>query len=272
MTNVETTVNSMAGAVSNVTNITNGQAGMFQVSKDSNGTQPTASGSKATAGGNGAVASGNGSTALGNGATASADNSVALGANSVADRSNTVSVGSAGQERQVTNVAAGTANTDAVNVGQLKAAGVMNNDGTTNAVVAYDRNSDGSSSVTLNGGADGTTIHNVAAGTAATDAANVGQLQQAADWSKSYTDRAVQNMGRQASGGVASAMAMASIPQAVANGQNSIGAGVGTFRGQSSVAVGMSAMSASGKFAVKFNASATTKGDAGVGVGASYLW
>ncbi|WP_322107392.1 YadA family autotransporter adhesin, partial [Paraburkholderia sp. J41] len=45
--------------------------------------------------------------------------SVALGQGSVADRANTVSVGSAGNERQITNVAAGTANTDAVNVGQL---------------------------------------------------------------------------------------------------------------------------------------------------------
>jgi autotransporter adhesin len=67
-------------------------------------------------------------------------------------------------------------------------------------------------------------------------------------------------------------MAMTSIPQAVAAGQNSVGAGVGTFRGQSSIAVGMSALSASGKFAVKFSASATTQGDAGVGVGASYIW
>ncbi|GAB2791111.1 hypothetical protein GCM10027021_12170 [Dyella kyungheensis] len=272
VTNVENTVNNMAGAVSNVTNITNGQAGMFQVSKDSNGTQPAASGSKSTAGGTSAVASGNNSTALGNAATASGDNSVALGANSVADRSNSVSVGSAGHERQVTNVAAGTANTDAVNVGQLKAAGVMNGDGTTNTAVTYDTNADGSTSVTLNGGGNATVIHNVGPGTAPSDAATVGQVQQAANWSKSYTDQQVNNMGRQVSGGVAAAMAMTSIPQAVAAGQNSVGAGVGTFRGQSSIAVGMSALSASGKFAVKFSASATTQGDAGVGVGASYIW
>jgi autotransporter adhesin len=272
VTNVENTVNTMAGAVSNVTNITNGQSGMFQVSKDSNSKQPVASGSTSTAGGNGAVASGNNSTALGNAAVASADNSVAVGANSVADRSNSVSMGSAGHERQVTNVAAGTANTDAVNVGQLKAAGVMNADGSTNTAVTYDTNADGSSSVTLNGGGNGAVIHNVAPGTSATDAATVGQVQQVADWSKSYTDQQVRNMGRQADGGVASAMAMSSIPQAVVNGGHSIGAGVGSFRGQSSVAVSMSAMSATGKFAVKLNVSATTHGDAGVGVGASYNW
>lgn len=50
------------------------------------------------------------------------ENSAAIGAHSVADRDNTVSVGAAGAERQITNVAAGTAQTDAVNVSQLKAA------------------------------------------------------------------------------------------------------------------------------------------------------
>ncbi|WP_051453750.1 YadA-like family protein [Paraburkholderia caribensis] len=60
------------------------------------------------------------SVAAGPAATASASNSVALGANSVADRANTVSVGSSTAQRQIVNLAAGTANTDAVNVSQLK--------------------------------------------------------------------------------------------------------------------------------------------------------
>src|SRR5690606_33526819 len=59
-------------------------------------------------------------TAIGDGARATADGSVALGQDSVANRANTVSVGSAGNERQVTNVAAGTQATDAVNVAQLE--------------------------------------------------------------------------------------------------------------------------------------------------------
>ena len=46
---------------------------------------------------------------------------MALGANSTADRDNTVSVGDVGSERQITNVAAGTEGTDAVNVDQLNA-------------------------------------------------------------------------------------------------------------------------------------------------------
>ena len=50
---------------------------------------------------------------------AAATGAVALGAGSVADRANTVSVGSAGAERQIANVAAGTQDTDAVNKAQL---------------------------------------------------------------------------------------------------------------------------------------------------------
>jgi hypothetical protein len=45
----------------------------------------------------------------------------AIGQNSVADQANTVSVGSVGNERRVTNVAAGTGATDAANVGQMQA-------------------------------------------------------------------------------------------------------------------------------------------------------
>ncbi|WP_309815627.1 YadA-like family protein [Caballeronia sp. LZ034LL] len=69
--------------------------------------------------GNDSLASGARSSAIGNGAVASAANSVALGADSLADRENTVSVGGARHERQITNVAPGTAATDAVNLGQM---------------------------------------------------------------------------------------------------------------------------------------------------------
>ncbi len=76
-----------------------------------------------TAVGTGAYATGNYNTAVGTGAQATGGNSVAIGAGSVADRPNTVSVGSPGYERQVTNVAPGTAPTDAVNVSQLRSIG-----------------------------------------------------------------------------------------------------------------------------------------------------
>ncbi|UJH76242.1 YadA-like family protein (plasmid) [Burkholderia cenocepacia] len=102
----------------------NGSAfGQGSVASGSNGTAigqgSAASGSDSAAVGQGAVASGDKGTAIGQGSNASASGSVAIGAGSVADQENTVSVGSAGNERKITNVAAGTADTDAVNVGQM---------------------------------------------------------------------------------------------------------------------------------------------------------
>jgi autotransporter adhesin len=83
------------------------------------GSGAQASADNSVALGQNAVVTGTGSVAMGNGAQASASDAVALGQNSVADRANTVSVGAAGSERQITNVAAGTQGTDAVNVNQL---------------------------------------------------------------------------------------------------------------------------------------------------------
>ncbi|KVM75613.1 hypothetical protein WJ61_13465 [Burkholderia ubonensis] len=80
------------------------------------------SGGSSSAVGQGSVASGENSTAIGQGTSATGSGSVALGQGAVADRDNTVSVGSAGHERQITNVADGTAPTDAINKRQLDGA------------------------------------------------------------------------------------------------------------------------------------------------------
>ena len=80
------------------------------------------SGTGGVAVGANADASATGAVAVGSGAQATGANSVALGSGSVADRANTVSVGANGEERQITNVAAGTEDTDAANVGQMNAA------------------------------------------------------------------------------------------------------------------------------------------------------
>ncbi|WP_409187562.1 hypothetical protein [Acinetobacter sp. V110_1] len=87
--------------------------------------------------------------------------------------------------KTISNVAAGVSSTDAVNKGQLDSAisSINNNvDALANSAVQYDKNSDGSvnkDSITLAGGANGTTIKNVANGTVAEgskDAVNGGQL------------------------------------------------------------------------------------------------
>ncbi|WP_343161848.1 hypothetical protein [Luteibacter sp.] len=263
--------------IGNVVN--NGSNGSFRTNATgANGAVPAAAGANSAAGGAGAVASATNSTAVGNNATATGTNAIALGQGSVARRDNTVSVGDVGKERQVANVAAGTQGTDAVNVNQLntmKAGGVR-----------YDQNADGSvnaSSVTLNPGSSPATVHNVAARTATTDAVNVGQLSssinQVQNWSKSYTDqrfetvnRDLNRVGNRANAGVASAMAMASLPQAYQPNQNAAAVSMGSFHGETGIAIGVSTITESGRYILKLNATTNTRGDAGVGVGAAMVW
>jgi len=265
---VETTVNNIAGDISN---ISTGQAGMFQTSADQKAPAPTPTGKNSAAGGAGATASGENSLALGNGSQASASNSVAIGNNSVADRANAVSMGSTGSERQITNVAAGTQGTDAVNVSQLKSAQAGG--------VQYDTNGDGSTnynSVTLNPSGGNATIHNVQAGTATSDAVNVGQLNDAMgntkNWAKSYTDQQVNQMGKRAYAGTASALASAGIPQAYQPNQSVAGVGIGTYRGQSAISVGVSTITESGRYIFKASATGSQQDGLGANIGAGVAW
>jgi autotransporter adhesin len=115
------------------------------------------------------------SMALGLGSSVSAANAVAIGYNAVADRANAVSVGSSTQQNQIINVAAGTANTDAVNLGQMNAAiNAVAGGGSPNAVV-YDTSAH--TSVTLGSAGTPVKVSNVANGVANNDAVNVAQLQ-----------------------------------------------------------------------------------------------
>lgn len=136
-----------------------------------------ASGAQAVAVGADARAEGQSSLALGQGAHAVADNSVALGAGSIADRANSVAIGAAGSERQLTHVADATEDTDAVNLRQLKAAGLVADDGSLLDAVTYDTGSN-RGAVTF-GGANGTVLGNVADGRIASgsrEAVNGGQI------------------------------------------------------------------------------------------------
>ncbi len=149
--------------------------------------------------GDSAVGTANGQTLLGAEATSNQANSVALGYRSAALRgaqasysaygltapqvsAGEVSVGTAGGgERQITNVAAGSVNTDAVNVAQLKGAISLIN-GVADAAVTYDLDAGGNPNyrrVTLGAGTGTTTIGNLAGGAVTAgslEAVNGGQL------------------------------------------------------------------------------------------------
>lgn len=170
-----------------------------------------ATGSNSMALGNDSSASGNDSIAIGNNATAPGNNSVALGNNSVADRDDTVSVGAPGQERQIANVKAGTAPTDAVNVQQLRdQIGSVRND--------------------------------------------------------------IDHYRRDASGGIASAVAIANLPQASLAGESMVSIAGGTYSGQSAVAFGLSSAMRNGRWVVKASGSTNTRGTVAIGAGAGYRW
>ncbi|WP_244132718.1 YadA-like family protein [Burkholderia sp. BCC0397] len=82
----------------------------------------------------------------------------------------------------LSNVKAGVADMDAVNVSQLKGSGLIGDDGKSIAAVTYDRNADGTpnyGTVTLGNGAGPTQLKNVADATDDLDALNLGQLKNA---------------------------------------------------------------------------------------------
>jgi trimeric autotransporter adhesin len=174
-----------------------------------------------------AQASGADALAIGGNAQASGQNAVALGANSVADRADSVSVGAAGQERQITNVKAGTADTDAVNVSQLKSTGLIDSKGAVAAALTYDKTASGATdyaNVTLgNGVAGGTALHNVAAGALVGDAVNVGQLNDAIGRVANFT--AVSTAFFSADGNSSTEAAVTSGTHAVAVGASALASG-----------------------------------------------
>ncbi|WP_219907332.1 YadA-like family protein [Sphingomonas sp. PP-CE-3G-477] len=172
-------------------------------------TAATAAGSIALGTGSTVGANATGAVALGTGASATGVNGVALGAGSVAARVpltgyaaiglaapqtsvGEVSVGAPGAERQITNVAAGSADTDAVNVSQL--AGVQAQIGTlASGAVQYDTAAQ--DRVTL-AGAAGTTVGNLAPGAlsaTSTEAVNGSQLF-ATNTNVANTNTAVTNL------------------------------------------------------------------------------
>ena len=264
ITNLNTQVTNLDTRVTNIENgigdiVTTGSTKYFKTNTD----------------GADANAQGKDSVAIGSGSIAAADNSVALGTGSVADEENTISVGSSTNQRRITNVAAGVNATDAVNVSQLKSSEAGG--------VRYDTKADGSidySNITLGGGNGGTTrISNVSAGVNNNDAVNYAQLKQSVQETKQYTDQRMVEMDNKLSktesklsGGIASAMAMTGLPQAYTPGASMASIGGGTYNGESAVALGVSMVSANGRWVYKLQGSTNSQGEYSAALGAGIQW
>jgi autotransporter adhesin len=277
----------------NIGNINNG-GGIKYFRSNSTAADSVASGAESVAVGPQATASATNAVSMGNGATASADNAIAIGAGAKATQANSlalganstttanlsdaaytpvvgvtpagiatgeVSVGSAGAERRVTNVAAGSSPTDGVNVSQLQAVA--------RGSIRYDTDSSGNitNRVTLSGGNPNApvTIGNVAPGVAGTDAVNVDQLNSAVG----ALNGDVKKARREAWKAAAIGLAAASLRYDDRPGKVSVALGGGVWRGEGAAAYGLGYTAENGWLRV--NLSGTTTGAHwGVGAGVSF--
>ena len=207
--------------------------------------------------------------------------------------------------RQITGVAAGTEDSDAVNVAQLKAVQKVVNQGSkwisanpVNSVqepkstgkdslaigagaMATGNNSvalgSGSATVSANGAPRDNTvsvgalgkeraISNVAPGIYDSDAATMGQLR--AGLNDVYGK--LGEYKKDASAGTASALAVGNLPQATIPGKGMVSLGSGFYDGQSAMAIGLSKMSDSGKWVFKGSASYDSQEKAGAALSVGF--
>ncbi|WP_273403362.1 YadA-like family protein [Actinobacillus porcinus] len=113
-------------------------------------------------------------------------------------------------------------------------------------------------SITKSGvNAGGKRITNVAPGVNGTDAVNVDQLNQ---------------VNAQVRAGIASAGAMANLPQVHLSGKSSIMAAAANYRGESAYAIGYSRISDNGKLIIRLSGSSNTQKDFMIGGGMGYIW
>jgi autotransporter adhesin len=215
-------------------------------------------------------------------------NSVQYDRTAAGGRSNTITL-AGGEAGAVTlgnvangNVAAGS--TQAVNGGQLATVAQV-----AQQAAALGANSvqygAGNTTVTFNSTGSAVLLRNVAAGTAATDAVNVGQLQSgltgAVAQANSYTDSrlsaALESMNfnlrevrRDLGAGTSSALAAAALPQATEPGRSMVAMGGGTYRGQTAFAFGASTYLNDGHSIFRIGATVDSQGKGGANAGYGY--
>jgi autotransporter adhesin len=188
-------------------------------------------------------------TALGQAASATGENSVALGANSVADQANTVSIGSATNQRRITNMAAGTAATDGANVGQVN-----------EALETARTYADAGDSRTL------------AAANAYTDS-KLGVSQSDFDSFRNQVNDKFSDVNRRLDrvGAMGTAMAQMTANTSGLAGENRIGAGAGSYGGQTAISVGYQHAFSANRASVSVGA-AMSGSESTVGVGGGFSW
>ncbi|WP_299236726.1 YadA-like family protein [uncultured Halomonas sp.] len=121
----------------------------------------------------------------------------------------------------------------------------------------------------------GKRITNVAAGVDATDAVNVGQMQELnqrfAQEIHNVHGR-ISDVERNANAGTASALAASTVPQAWLPGKSMVGVGAGTYEGESAISVGISRLSDNGRWVIQGKVTGDSQSNFGAGIGAGWHW
>ena len=186
--------------------------------------------------------------------------------------------------RQITSVAAGTKDTDAVNVAQLKSLDGKVEKNKTDIATNKADIATNKTNIATNTGNIATNTANIAANTGKitantaniqTNANNIAAINtQLADNNDSINELRgnVNLLNKDLRGGVASAIAHASVPQSTKAGAIGVGVGTGFYGGQSAVSLGVSGVTPNENWVFKASVSTNSRGNYGVGAGALYQW
>ncbi|HDR1337379.1 TPA: YadA-like family protein, partial [Pasteurella multocida] len=128
-------------------------------------------------------------------------------------------------------------------------------------------------------------IHNLSAGSKDTDAVNVAQLKKVNTTVDQNTknvanlrvdfhhlENKLNTINSDLKAGIAGSTAIANLPQAFRNGQSMVSVAVGSYRGQSAAAFGISRMAENSPIVFKASGSANTQGHFNVGAGIGWGW
>ncbi|MDO9824724.1 ESPR-type extended signal peptide-containing protein [Glaesserella parasuis] len=122
---------------------------------------------------------------------------------------------------------------------------------------------------------NGSRITNISDGREEGDAVNVRQLNKVVSSVNTGFNQLSRDIGRvdvNARAGIASAGAMANLPQIYLPGKSAISVSSAQYRGQSAYAIGYSRTSDNGKWLIRASVSSNTQRDTMIGGGASFVW
>lgn len=283
---------------------------------NANGGQSVAIGQSSRADGDQSIAIGSGSsssarftTSLGVNAKATNNHDVAIGSFSTTEKAvgtatsevngitygtfkghkpvATVSVGKEGNERTITNVAAGRItkeSTDAVNGSQLYAVANKVGDNAKAIETLKDGVATNADNIAINS-------NRITTNSQAIQTIN-NSLNQYNTWNEAQDDqinelrklvnglqgdnaelrKEIHDNRREARAGIAGSNAIAAIPQPHAPGQTAIGVGAGYFKNEGAAAIGVSHISNSGRWVSKGGINFDTRRNVGIGLGLSYVF